>query len=127
MQSELDLNHMAKPFHPTLPWVTCMMEMNARASRPQSSFRIFLRLANMKCFVAYTPHGNRATNVPVTVKFSGGTKTVVVNQRKQPPVRNLLLSLGTFEFTAGREGFVEISNTGTDGHVIVDAVQWVPK
>ncbi len=75
--------------------------------------------------VAYTAHGNRATNVPVTVRFAGGEKKIIVNQQKKPPVRDVFFSLGVFEFAAGREGFVEISNSGTDGHVIVDAVQWL--
>ena len=33
---------------------------------------------------------------------------------------------GSFEFSAGQAGWVEIGNAGTDGHVIVDAVQWLP-
>ena len=31
-----------------------------------------------------------------------------------------------FRFEKGKTGFVEISNEGTDGHVIIDAVQWLP-
>ncbi len=76
--------------------------------------------------VAYTAHNNRASNVPVTIHFAGGEKIVVVNQQKKPPVRELFLSLGIFEFAAGRLGSVEISNADTDGHVIIDAVQWLP-
>jgi hypothetical protein len=77
--------------------------------------------------VAYTAHGNRATNVPVTVRFAGGEKKTIINQQRKPPVRDLFFSLGIFEFAAGREGSVEISNLGTDGHVIIDAVQWLPQ
>ncbi|NBR43104.1 MAG: xanthan lyase, partial [Verrucomicrobia bacterium] len=33
---------------------------------------------------------------------------------------------GTFEFAAGKDSWVEIGNAGTDGYVIVDAVQWLP-
>ncbi len=75
--------------------------------------------------IGYSAHNNRATNVPVTIRFSGGEKKVVVNQQKKPPVQGIFYSLGVFEFAAGRAGSVEISNLGTDGHVIVDAVQWI--
>ncbi|MEY4686573.1 MAG: hypothetical protein RIR76_596, partial [Verrucomicrobiota bacterium] len=29
-------------------------------------------------------------------------------------------------FEAGRGGHVEIANAGTDGYVVIDAVQWLP-
>jgi hypothetical protein len=76
---------------------------------------------------AYTAHANRATNVPVTINAADGEHKIVVNQQKQPPIRGLLISLGVFEFNEGRQGYVEISNTGTRGHVIIDAVQWLPQ
>ncbi len=75
--------------------------------------------------IAYTAHSNRASNVPVTIRSANDEKNVTVNQRKKPPVRDVLFSLGVFEFKAGSEGSVEVSNAGTDGHVIVDAVQFV--
>ncbi|MEO6750329.1 MAG: FAD-dependent oxidoreductase, partial [Chthoniobacteraceae bacterium] len=79
-----------------------------------------------KVSIAYTAMGNRATNVSVLVHHAGGSDTVTVNQRKKPPVDGLLFPLGVFRFDKGKTGFVEISNNGTDGHVIIDAVQWVP-
>jgi hypothetical protein len=74
---------------------------------------------------AYSALKNRATNVPVTVKFSGGEKKIVVNEREKAPIDDLFISLGRFKFIAGEEAAVEVSNEGTDGHVIVDAVQWL--
>jgi hypothetical protein len=79
-----------------------------------------------KVSIAYTALANRATNVPVLVHHAGGSETITVNQRKKPPVDGVLLPLGTFRFEKGKAGFVEIGNKGTDGHVIVDAVQWLP-
>ncbi|RFC47036.1 MAG: hypothetical protein DVB23_001344, partial [Verrucomicrobia bacterium] len=35
--------------------------------------------------------------------------------------------LGSFRFSAGSAGWVEISNKGTQGHVIIDAVQFLPE
>ena len=51
---------------------------------------------------------------------------VKVNQRKPPPVGGAWVSLGTFQFTKGKSGYVEISNKEVDGHVVADAVQWLP-
>ena len=75
--------------------------------------------------VSYSLNGNRATNVPVTIHHAQGETKVLVNQKLKPS-DGLFHVVGTFEFAAGKDGWVEISNTGTDGHVIVDAVQWLP-
>ncbi len=77
--------------------------------------------------IAYTAHGNRADKVPVVIKTSSGEQKVIVNQRIAPPEAGLWYSLGTFEFAAGKSGYVEISNAGTKGHVIIDAVEWLPE
>jgi hypothetical protein len=76
--------------------------------------------------VSYSVNGNRATNVPVTIRHAQGETKVLVNQKLKPAVDGLFHVVGTFEFAAGQDGWVEISNAGTDGHVIVDAVQWLP-
>ncbi|MBL9143751.1 MAG: FAD-dependent oxidoreductase [Verrucomicrobiaceae bacterium] len=75
--------------------------------------------------IAYTALNNRATNVPVTVHSADGDKAFVVDQKKKPEVDGLLHVLGSFRFEAGKGGFVEVSNAGTNGHVIIDAVQWL--
>jgi hypothetical protein len=74
--------------------------------------------------LAYTALPNRASNVPVTVGTASGPVKVVVNQRLAPSVKGLLHPLGTWNLKAGANT-VEISNAGTDGHVIIDAVQWL--
>ena len=73
---------------------------------------------------AYPPNNNRASNVLVEVTHSGGVEKITVNQKKAPS-EGLFEPLGTFEFTGGAAS-VKVSNAGTDGHVILDAVQWVP-
>jgi hypothetical protein len=72
-----------------------------------------------------TPNANRASNTPVVIHAADGERTVRVDQRRatadgQPT------SLGVFAFAAGEDGWVEIRNDATDGHVIADAVQFVP-
>jgi len=76
--------------------------------------------------ISYSMNGNRATNVPVTIRHANGEAKVLVNQKLKPAVDGLFHVVGTFEFSAGQAGWVEIGNAGTDGHVIVDAVQWLP-
>ena len=77
--------------------------------------------------LAYVANPNRATNVPVSVESAEGTKTVIVDQRKAPPIEKMFVSLGEYEFAAGRPGAVVVSNRGTNGYVIIDAVQVVAK
>ena len=76
-------------------------------------------------FVAYPWNANRASNVPVTIRHADGETKVKIDQKQKPPVQELLVSVGTFRFEAGRAGSVEISNAGTNGFVVIDAVQWV--
>jgi hypothetical protein len=74
---------------------------------------------------AYTHGSNRAANVPVTVFSADGEKTVRVDQRKVPPIDGRFISLGEFRFEAGGQSFVIVSNEGTSGSVIGDAVQFL--
>ncbi len=74
---------------------------------------------------AYTAHTNRASNVPVTILHADGENTVVVNERVAPPLGGHFVSLGTFRFEKDGAGYVLISNEGTDGFVIVDALQLI--
>ncbi len=76
--------------------------------------------------IGYSAFGNRATNVPVTIRHAAGVKTVMVNQRQRAEFDGLFQSVGEYHFsTAGGQAIV-ITNDDTDGHVIVDAVQLLP-
>ncbi|QDV71122.1 Xanthan lyase precursor [Rosistilla carotiformis] len=75
--------------------------------------------------IAYTANANRATNVPITIRAGGKTHSATCNQRKAPP-HGSFTSVGEFEFPAG-DATIEIGNKGTDGHVIVDAIQLLPQ
>ncbi len=76
-------------------------------------------------FVAYPVNANRAANVPVTIRHADGEAKVAINQKQKPKVQGLLEPVGIFRFEAGKAGYVEISNAGTQGFVTIDAVQWV--
>ena len=84
------------------------------------------KAGNYRIAIAYIPQGNRATNVPVTVHHADGSQTFTLNQREKPPENGVLKPLGEFRFEQGKAGYVEISNEGTNGYVILDAVQFLP-
>ncbi len=75
--------------------------------------------------MSYTPGGNRATNVPVSVIAGGEKKVVKINERQKPPLPHNFISLGKHAYKAGEKAVIEIANDGADGHVIVDAVQLI--
>ncbi len=76
--------------------------------------------------LAYTTGQNRATNVPVSLLSLDGDASVTVNMRKPPAIEGHFVSLGTFAFDSSDQWFVMVSNDGTDGHVIVDGLQFLP-
>lgn len=75
--------------------------------------------------ISYPPQQNRATNVPVTVLAADGEHRYTVNQKRAPEIDGLFHKLDVLSLAAGT-ATVTIENTGTDGHVVVDAVQIVP-
>jgi hypothetical protein len=76
--------------------------------------------------LAYSAHGNRCRNVPVTILAADGPHTVHVDQQKPGPIDGLFVSLGTFPFDAAAPAAVEIRCAGTKGYVMIDAVQFLP-
>jgi hypothetical protein len=52
--------------------------------------------------------------------------TVLINQRESPPIDGVFISLGTYRFTPNEPAAVMITTEGTDGYVVVDALQLLP-
>ncbi|MBI1367537.1 MAG: FAD-dependent oxidoreductase [Planctomycetes bacterium] len=75
---------------------------------------------------AYSALHNRATNIPITIEHAGGAAKVVLNEQKDPAINHLLEPLGTYAFSASKPARITVSNEGTDGYVLIDAVQLVP-
>jgi len=75
--------------------------------------------------LAYSPHANRCKAVPVTVKHAEGEAKVAVDQTKKPTHEGAFVLIGTHRYEPGKV-VVEITTAGTTGHVIADAVQFVP-
>jgi len=118
-----------KPSHSQPPFVGAgyVHDDNAGKGAKTARFEVPIRTAGRyEVRLGYSAHANRATNVPVTVEHAGGTASVTVNQRKEPPFEKMFTSLGTFDF-GGAKAVVEVSNAGTDGYVIVDAVQLIER
>jgi hypothetical protein len=81
---------------------------------------------NYEVRLAYQSHENRASNASVTVHSADGPKTVTVNQRAEPPIKPIFVSLGVFRFEADKPGAVEFKSEGANGNVGADAVQVLP-
>ena len=99
------------------------------ADKGKKSVRFVARLPRSGRYevrLAYTASGNRADNVPVAVEHAEGVARVTVNQKTPPPIAETFISLGTFSFAADRPAVVTISTEGTRGHVVADAVLFVP-
>ena len=89
----------------------------------QVSFNIpITKSGNYAVEIAYTPLPNRASNVPVIIKSSTGETRVTLNQ-KTPTTHEGFFPVGKFKFTSDQPASITISNEGTNGHVIVDAVR----
>jgi hypothetical protein len=111
-------------------WVGDSYRHDGNARDGQSSARFETRLPKSGRYevrLAYTPNNNRSSKVPVEVEHAGGKQVVMVNQKLAPPIDDLFISLGVFEFKEGAPAVVVVSNKGADGFVIIDAVQWIAK
>ncbi|MCP4511350.1 MAG: FAD-dependent oxidoreductase, partial [Fuerstiella sp.] len=75
--------------------------------------------------LAYSPFTNRSTNVPVAVMHAGGTTNFIVNERAKPQDAPFV-SVAELSLAEG-EVSITVSNEGTDGYVIIDAVQLLPQ
>ncbi|MHB1561112.1 MAG: DUF1553 domain-containing protein, partial [Isosphaeraceae bacterium] len=77
-------------------------------------------------WLAYSPGSNRSASVPVTVFSADGESTIHVDMKASPPIDGRYVALGRFRFEANGQGFVIIANEGTTGHVVADAVCFLP-
>ena len=74
--------------------------------------------------VSYSAHGNRSPNALVRIEHVGGVEETRIDQTRTPPLEDLYVALGHFEFEA--TATVTVSTEATEGAVIADAVQLVP-
>jgi hypothetical protein len=74
--------------------------------------------------LGFRPSKRQATNVPITIRCAEGAKRITADERTETTPFNFT-PLGEFRFKAGDSGYVELTNAGTDGYVVVDAVRWI--
>lgn len=82
------------------------------------------RRGRYEVLVSYTANPNRSTRVPVTLATQKSEKTIFLNQKNTPSVKGHFASIGEVQLEQGEELTVKISNRGTVGYVIADAV-WI--
>lgn len=102
---------------------------DGNAGKGQKSARFELKVpkdGRYEVRFAYTPHPNRASDVPVTVESAEGSKTIRVNERLKPRIAGAFVSLGAFTFSASKPAVVLVKNDNTGGYVVIDAVQLIP-
>ena len=75
--------------------------------------------------LSYTDSSSRDPQIPVTIEGAKETHLVRINQQVTPPHPGGFATIGIFQFSTGKPSAVTISNKGTTGHVIADAVQLV--
>ena len=110
----------------TKPFVGAGYQHDGDAAKGTKTARFVATLPNAGHYevrLAYTTNANRATNVPVTIEHMAGTANLVVNQQTPPTVAGVFAVLGDYDF--GTSAAVAVSTTGTNGYVIIDAVQFV--
>ena len=71
--------------------------------------------------MAYSAHDTRATNVPVTIESRGRAIVFKVDQRVRMKDGEVFRSIGHVELDG--DCVITIKNSGTDGFVIIDALQ----
>lgn len=76
--------------------------------------------------MAYSAHETRAKNVTVTVTSGIHEKRIMVDQTLPVPAGTLFRAVGKVQLEAGVESMIMVSNSETDGFVIVDAVRLLP-
>jgi hypothetical protein len=74
---------------------------------------------------AYPPMANRAKKVPVHIFHADGEEKVLVDETLEPPLDGRFVSLGRFRFEQDGAGYVLVSNDGTKGFVVADAMQFL--
>jgi hypothetical protein len=76
--------------------------------------------------MSYSAHETRPKKVPVIISSGPHTAKLSVDQSLPLPRGEAFRSIGTVELAAEVESTITISNQGTEGFVIVDALQLLP-
>jgi hypothetical protein len=73
--------------------------------------------------LAYSPHESRASNLPMTISVGGKDQLISINQQLALDADSAFRTVATVDLKMECEMTLTISNKGTDGFVVIDAVQ----
>ena len=90
-----------------------------------AEFKATLKPGRYEVRMFWPTNSNRASNVPVIIAHAEGSSRIVVNQKTRPKRSADSFSLGTFRFDSN--GSVKVETEETDGYVVVDAIQFLPR
>jgi hypothetical protein len=76
--------------------------------------------------VAWQPHENRGTAVPVSIEAAESRLKATVNMRQRPPIDDGFGSAGRLTLQKGEKCVVVIGTDGAGGFAHADAVLLVP-
>ncbi|MCA9089146.1 MAG: FAD-dependent oxidoreductase [Planctomycetaceae bacterium] len=97
---------------------------NEEQGKKTARFVAKLKPGRYEVRFAYSPNNNRSSKVQVRIDHANGMAKTLVNEKKPGSIDGQAVSLGTYDF--GEEGAVFVTNAGSDGHVVIDAVQFLP-
>ena len=75
--------------------------------------------------IAYSAHETRAKKVPIAIENGTQKTTLTFDQTEPLPAGEAFRSAGVIQLTSDAETKIVISNTGTEGFVILDAIQLI--
>jgi len=76
--------------------------------------------------LAWAPGVGRSPSVPILISSADGDFPMRFDMSGIPPIEGRFASLGQYTFETNGANFVLISNEGTSGFVVADAVQFIP-
>ncbi|GEP44514.1 FAD-dependent oxidoreductase [Brevifollis gellanilyticus] len=101
------------------------MVVRGKLAPARAQFRpTLLREGRYQVCLGFRPSKAQATNTPLLIKHAVGNDKLTIDQRKETTAFNWV-PVGEFEFKAGRDGFVEVSNGQVDGRVAIDGMRWI--
>jgi len=77
--------------------------------------------------LAYSAHPNRARRASISIQHADGVSQQTIDQRKQPDIHGLFVSLGTYRFEQGKKALIQLTAKNAAGTVIADGVQLLSK
>ena len=86
----------------------------------------FHRAGTYELRISHCFNIRRSTNTLVQVRSAKALDEFRINQQEIPEHNRLFRTIGYFDFNQGRDQWIKISNSGTDGkYVIADAIQLI--